>query len=135
MSQSASAVNEALSSSRHAPVGAALHLLCYLAGVNPQRLADCPQDDRQATARTGLAVAASFLFSTTVVTGALCVALGHSAPLWGIFPLAMLMAGMVILIDHAIIQSHWFQSGLDQAQRQKTGLRLTRSGGFLRHFV
>ena len=47
----------------------------------------------------------------------------------------MLTAGMVILIDNAIIQSHWFQSGLDQAQRQKTGLRLTRSGGFLRHFA
>ncbi|MFZ5834776.1 MAG: DUF4407 domain-containing protein [Pseudomonadota bacterium] len=85
-----------------------------LAGVNAERLALCPIDDRHAVMRTGIAMLCSFAFSVIVLTGALSVAFGGYA-----LPLALiaaLMAGMIILIDHAIIQSHWFQSGLEDAR-------------------
>jgi hypothetical protein len=90
-----------------------VRILCGWAGVNSERLATCPAEDRQAAVRTGLAMVLSFLFCATAVASGMCVAFG-TAPLTlvAIIPVSLLIAGIIILVDHAMVQSHWLQTGL-----------------------
>jgi len=100
-------------------LGWVMRLLCFLAGVNPMRLAGCPTDDRQATIRVGVAMLVSFLFVTASLTLALSIAFGltGSGVLFAV-PVAALLAGAYILVDHALVQSDWYQSGLRAARHR-----------------
>lgn len=100
-------------------LGRFMRLMCLLASVNPDRLAACPRDDHQATLRVGLAMLAAFAFVTTALTSAMAVAFElHGGAVLRAVPVAALLASSFILIDHAIIQSDWYQSGLKAARRR-----------------
>jgi hypothetical protein len=94
-------------------------VLAHVGGVNPDRLEVGPLDDRQAAARTGLALTASFLFVAYAAANAIAIAFGDSPAsiLVGVLP-ALLIAAAIILVDHAMIQSHWLEAGLAAARRR-----------------
>ncbi len=99
------------------PMGAAMRVLCHIAAVNHERLAKCPLDDWQATVRTAFALIVSYLFIATSVTGALAIAFGwRGAQIAMALPIAGVVTFAVVLLDHAIIQAHWFQTGASQAR-------------------
>lgn len=98
-------------------MGAAMRLLCHIAAVNPERLAKCPLDDWQATARTAFALIASYLFIATSVAGALAIAFGwRGTQIAMAVPIAAVVTFAVVLLDHAIIQAHGHQSGAHHAR-------------------
>lgn len=113
--------------------GVAMRLLCFLAGVDPVRLAACPGDDRQAAIRIGLAMLLSFCFVTLALSAAMAIAFGQDdgvAP-WMVLA-AMLPAAGYVLLDNAIVQSDWYQSGLRAARARGLHAEGPTAGGRLR---
>ncbi|MGD1036618.1 MAG: DUF4407 domain-containing protein [Roseiarcus sp.] len=104
---------------RRAALSRLERFFAHLGGVNPDRLETGPLDDRQAAARTGLALATSFLFVAYASANAIAIAFGDSLAIIIAGQLsALLIATAIILVDHAMIQSHWMEAGLAAARRR-----------------
>ncbi len=115
-------------------------LVAHLGGVNPDRLERGPLDDRQAAARTGLALTTSVLFVSYASANALAIAFGDSRAAFLVgLPAAALIAASIGFVDHAMIQSHWWEAGFSAARRRGFGhaeasgplATLRRAGGVL----
>ena len=120
--------------SRKARIGRLERVLLHIGGVNPDRVAECPLDDRQGALRTGLALTTSFLFVAYAAANALSISFGDRvAALLAGLPAAALIAAAIGLVDHAMIQSHWLEAGLRAAHHR--GLRPAEGAGLLGAFT
>lgn len=100
-------------------VGVLLRALCFLAGVDAERLSTCPADDRQATVRIGLAMLVSFCFVTAALTAGMSIAFSmEGSAAVQLLPIGLLMAAAYIYLDHAIIHADWYDSGLRTARER-----------------
>jgi hypothetical protein len=93
------------------------HALCHLAGADYRRIADCPLGDKQFAARIGLQLAISSIFLFVIFASSLLIGFGEDPVSDGIVTvMAFVTAAVILLVDIQIVQSDFYQHGLELAR-------------------
>ena len=92
-------------------------MACHLAGVDHQRIADCPLGDKQFAGRIGLQLAASSIFLFAIFSSSLFIGFGGNIVSDAVIVvIALVAAAVVLLIDIGIVQSDFHHHGLELAR-------------------
>jgi len=100
----------------------AFRILCHLSGADHQRLANCPLGDKQFAGRIGLQLLVSSAFLFTIFTASLLIGFGKDTVSDAIVVvMAFVTAAVVLLVDIQIVQSDFYQHGLELARDRGLG--------------
>lgn len=114
----------------HRTLGRVTRVLARLGGANPERLRSCPADDLMAAVRSGLALASSYLFIAGALLLGLTVALGGGrSDLWILCASAALIAIIISLVDHSMIQTSWGAAGATHLRTLQRAIGATGAAG------
>jgi Domain of unknown function (DUF4407) len=92
-------------------------LLCNIAGVDHERLRSCPLGDRQFAIRIGLQLLFSSTFLFSIFASSLLIGFGDdSLSNCIVVAMAFITAAVVLLVDIQIVQSDFYQHGLELAR-------------------
>lgn len=101
--------------------------LCFVAGLDRNRLQRCSSSDRLMAVRTGLQLCFSGLFFFAVVVAAIFIGIGQDwlSDLIGVM-LGVVIVGVIILFDSNIIAGDMFDQGYALATGRGIGAQRTR---------
>lgn len=106
----------------------------FLTGVSPRRIARCPGDDRILAVKLG----ALQLWTASLMAASVAMALHVGAHLgldqWpAMIGAAVLVSGIILLVDATIIQSDWYRQGMAQfrARGSIAGASLQKTASWL----
>lgn len=92
-------------------------ILCHLSGADHQRLANCPLGDKQFAGRIGLQLLVSSTFLFTIFAASLLIGFGKDVVSdVVVITMAFVTAAVVLLVDIQIVQSDFYQHGLELAR-------------------
>lgn len=110
------------SEDRRPRVGWGFRMACHLAGVDHQRIADCPLGDKQFAGRIGLQLVASSTFLFAIFSSSLLIGFGGDMLSNAIvLAMALVAAAVVLLLDIGIVQSDFHHHGLELARDRGFG--------------
>lgn len=97
-------------------------LLSVVAGIDNDRLRNCPPGDRLFVARMGLQLLTSTTFLFGIFASAMLIGFGHDLlDVVIVLVMSFLAAGVVFLLDCGIVQADFYQQGLVLAKARGFG--------------